>query len=70
LGKGDAQIAMYHSVVRMLLRQLPPQQFSIVELSRSHELRSLESEIVLSMQRKDSAGQEQKGQNQIVEPTC
>jgi hypothetical protein len=38
LRKGDAQVAMYQSIFRMLLFQLTPQQFSIVKLARTHEL--------------------------------
>ena len=38
LRKRDPQVAMDQSVFRMLLFQLTPQQFSIVELARSHQL--------------------------------
>src|ERR1700730_3186172 len=57
-----AQVAMYQSIFRMLLFQLTPQQFCIVKLACSHQLRRLESEIILRAQGDDGPGHDQKNQ--------
>jgi hypothetical protein len=36
LSESDTKVSMDQSIFRMLLFQLPPQQFSIVEFARSH----------------------------------